>query len=190
MKLMQRLGEVIKKLIETTPAISSTDSDTINNKTPQQVASEITKADIGLGQVANYPIAKTWTGTPDKTVYATPKSTWDQIFAFLTPLRTQPGALLFVDPQATNGLGLGVENFFADVGVCWGAGELATTQAALWHSMIFEIETNQLYTKSGSSYVAVPKSENTKYLKPNRWYFNRYTNRLFYSEAVDSFISF
>lgn len=190
MKLMQRLGLAIKQLIETTPAISSDNADKINNKTPAQVASEITKADIGLGQVANFPVAKTWTGTPDKAAYATPKGAWDQIFAYLTPLRTSPGSLMFADPQAPNGLGLGVENFFADVGVCWGAGELADTQNVRFHLTVFEIETNQLYTRAASGYTAIPKTENTKYLKPNRWYFNRVTNRLFYSEAVDSFVSF
>ena len=191
-KSLTRFGSELRKLVNATTPGKAKNADTVAGLTGEQIASGTTKADIGLGSVADLPTKKAWTAgeTPTTAFYTTPLVAWKIFKEFCTKLVSSPtsGSFMYIRNDGT-ALPLESGTFFTDIAPCINDTEMTAVMAQkLQHA--YNINTKRLMLLSGGSYTQAAAGSLSQYIKPNRWHHNRTNSTLYYSETVDSFISF
>lgn len=162
----------------------------IENLTEAQIVGGTTKADVGLGSVENLGTKKTYTAgeTLLSNSYVVPKVIRGVVDYFTTSLQGSIGKVVFARSNSQ----MDVETDFPihDVGVCTGAVERDACLATKVLSVVYERNEHRLWTLSGGVYTEQPKSSIVNHIKPNRWFVNRQTGKLFYARTATLMVPF
>lgn len=189
-KALGGFGQVVASALESVFPDRAKNALKIRNLTEESLVATVTKFSVGLSSVENYPTQKTYTAGSalSATSYTVPKVV-KGIVDFLTmPFQGSAGKIVFAKTTAT----MDVETDFPihDVGVCTGATERDACLAAKSLSVVYERTEHRLWTLSGGVYTEQAKANIANYIKPNRWYVNRQTGKLFYARTLTLMVAF
>lgn len=183
-------GRAIEEALRTVLPSRAKNALKIQNLTETEIVNGTTKADVGLGDVENLGTKKTYTTgeTLLSNLYVVPKVIRGIVDYFITPLQGTTGKVVFSKSSTQ----MDVETDFPihDVGVCTGPGERDACLAAKVLLVVYERNEHRLWTLSGGLYTEQPKSSIINHIKPNRWFVNRQTGKLFYARTATMMVSF
>lgn len=167
---------------------------TVDGLTAEQIAGGVTKSTAGLGTLQNYSLKGSWTSgdTTSPTVYASPAAMsgfFDDYYASLFGSATN-GQSVFVDPTQTPLKAEVAPTVYNNIGPVTTTAELDSSKLVGAQEYLFDTTNQILYRKVNSVYTAQPASEIPHVIKPNRFYYNRATNKLFYAETSNSLVKF
>lgn len=162
----------------------------INNTTESEIVAGVTKTHVGLGSVENLTTQKTYVAGSalSSTVYTVPKVVKGIVDYFVRSFQGTAGKVVY----AKSNTQMDVETDFPihDVGVCTGATERDACLAAKTLSVVYERSEHRLWTLSAGVYTEQAKANIALYIKPNRWYVNRQTGKLFYARTLTLMVAF
>lgn len=190
-KAFTKFGESVYETIEGFYPDVASNALKIDNTTEAVIVSGTTKAHIGLGNVNNYATKKTYTDGEalPATLYVVPKVA-RAIIAYLTkPFLGSAGKIQYVK-TVNQQMAVEADYPILDICVCSGNDELNASLTAKLTQIVYERISNRLWKYDGTNYIEQPASEVRNYIKPNRWYVNRVTNRLYYARDFGLLVEF
>lgn len=163
----------------------------IDNTTESQIVAGVTKTHVGLGSVENFPIQKTH--SPGTVLSSTVLTVPRVVKRIIDPIIDgrflgEKGKVVF----AISNTPMDVSTDFPihDVGVCTGTTERDACLAAKVLPVVYERSEHRLWTLSAGAYTEQAKANIAFYIKPNRWYVNRQTGKLFYARTLTLMVAF
>lgn len=162
----------------------------IGTLTENDVVNGTTKQDVGLGSVENNTIKKTYTVGDALLagVYVVPLVVRGIVDNLVSKFQGVTGKILYMKTKTK--MDVEADYPIHDIAVCTGATERDACLASKTIAVVYERNEHRLWTLSGGVYTEAAKASIINYIKPNRWYVNRQTKRLFYARTATQMVPF
>lgn len=189
-KAFSKFGDQVAEAIASYFPALAKNALKIGTLTENDVVNGTTKQDVGLGSVENNTIKKTYTVGDALLagVYVVPLVVRGIVDNLVAKFQGVTGKILYMKTKTK--MDVEADYPIHDIAVCTGATERDACLAAKTIAVVYERNEHRLWTLSGGVYTEAAKASIINYIKPNRWYVNRQTKRLFYARTATQMVPF